>query len=75
MEAPLLQIGVKQDSESVCLLAAAITEILRVGSDARSTEAVQLRALGVLQSGVSIENVTIQNCNITGEDRKVTIQQ
>lgn len=73
MDAPLLQIGAKQDPESVGILAAAITEILRVGGDARSSESVQLRALDVLRAGVKVEGVTIQNCTITGQDRKVTV--
>ena len=75
MDTPLLQIGAKQDAESVSMLAAAITEILRVAGDARSTEAVQLKALGVLQTGVSVENVRIEGCSLTGEDRRVNVTQ
>ena len=66
----MLHIGAKLEKETAENASEAIERILKAGFDYRVSDDVMMRSLDVLKSAVTVQNVTIQNCNFDNDNSK-----
>lgn len=70
----MMHIGAKLEKETADNASEAIERILKAGFDYRVSDDVLMRSLDVLKSAVTVQNVSIEQCNFNNDtSRKVEI--
>lgn len=69
-EAPIMNIGSTVDKESATTIVESLIKIIEAKADQESIR----HALDVFSSTFKVEQIVIQNCNITGDDDSVTVK-
>lgn len=65
-----LHIGAKLDKETADNAASAIVTVFHSAYETRQTDEVILKALDVLKSAVTVQNVSVQNCTFDNDQSK-----